>query len=63
LCVLASRHRQACVVVTRAGVREQLDAYPATEPVWLGDIPPQVDGWEANHTFLERLAPHTVPVR
>jgi hypothetical protein len=61
LCVLASRHRQACVVVTRAGVREQLDAYPATEPVWLGDVPPQVDGWEANHTFLERLTPYAVP--
>jgi hypothetical protein len=47
------------VVVTRAGVREQLDAYPATEPVWLGDVPPQVDGWEANHTFLESLTPYT----
>ncbi|MFS8523206.1 MAG: AAA family ATPase [Micromonosporaceae bacterium] len=56
LCVLASRHRQACIVVTRAGVREQLDACPATEPVWLGADPPRVDGWEANHLFLERLA-------
>ena len=61
LCVLASRHRQVCIVVTRAGVREQLEAYPATEPVWLGDDPPLVDGWEANHTFLDRLTPFTVP--
>ena len=61
LCVLASRHRQACIIVTRAGVREQLEAYPATEPVWLGDDPPLVDGWEANQTFLDRLEPFTVP--
>jgi hypothetical protein len=60
LCVLASRHRQACVVVTRAGVREQLDDYPATEPVWLGVDPPQVDGWEANLTFLDRLSGYRV---
>jgi len=60
LCVLASRHRQACVVVTRAGVREQLDAYPVTEPVWLGDDPPLVDGWEANRLFLDRMADFAV---
>lgn len=61
LCVLASRHRQACVVVTRAGVREQLDAYPSAEPVWWGADPPQVDGWESHHLFLERLAARAVP--
>jgi hypothetical protein len=55
LCVLTSRHRQACVVVARAGIEEQLHAYPAAEPVWLGTDPPQVDGWEANRVFLERL--------
>lgn len=63
LCVLASRHRQACVIVTRAGVREQLDAYPATEPVWLGDDPPLVDGWEANQIFLDRLEQFKVRVK
>jgi len=47
-------------VVTRAGVRELLDACPATEPVWLGADPPRVDGWEANHLFLERLEPYLV---
>ncbi|WP_308167289.1 AAA family ATPase [Catellatospora tritici] len=60
LCVLASRHRQACVVVTRAGITDQLHAYPAAEPVWLGTDPPQVDGWEANRVFLDRLAPFRV---
>ncbi len=55
LCVLASRHRHACVVVARAGIEEQLHAYPATEPVWLGVDVPQVDGWEANLSFLDQL--------
>jgi hypothetical protein len=55
LCVLASRHRQACVVVTRAGIVEQLHAYPAAEPVWLGTDPPEIDGWAANLRFLEHL--------
>ena len=62
LCVLASRHRQACIVVTRAGIREQLDAYPHSEPVWLGAAPPEVDGWEANHRFLEHLEKMTVRI-
>ncbi|SCL36172.1 AAA family ATPase [Micromonospora aurantiaca (nom. illeg.)] len=62
LCVLASRHRQACIVVARAGIREQLDAYPHTEPVWLGAAPPDVDGWEANHAFLEHLEKTTVRI-
>lgn len=60
LCVLTSRHRQACIVVTRAGIAEQLHAFPAAEPVWLGSDPPQVDGWEANRVFLERLEPFRV---
>ncbi|MCM3920132.1 AAA family ATPase [Frankia sp. AiPs1] len=60
LCVLASRHRQACIVVARAGIREQLDAYPHSEPVWLGATTPDIDGWEANHRFLDHLADHSV---
>ncbi len=55
LCVLASRHRQACIVVAREGIEDQLHAYPATEPVWLGVDVPQVDGWEANLSFLDQL--------
>jgi hypothetical protein len=60
LCVLASRHRQACIIVARAGIRSQLDAFPHSEPVWLGAAPPEVDGWEANHRFLDLLQPMTV---
>ncbi|WP_229403317.1 AAA family ATPase [Micromonospora okii] len=62
LCVLASRHRQACIVVTRDGVRQQLDAYPHTEPVWIGAATPEVDGWEANHRFLDGLNQFAVSV-
>lgn len=60
LCVLASRHRHACVVVARAGITELLDAHPSTERVHL-DVPVKFpDGWEANHTMLAHLAAHQV---
>ncbi|MFJ1974739.1 AAA domain-containing protein [Streptomyces sp. NPDC087903] len=63
LCVLASRHRHACVVVCRAGVSELLDDYPSTEPVQLGTVVKFPDGWEANHAVLARLAEHRVSWR
>ncbi|MFD4785692.1 AAA domain-containing protein [Streptomyces sp. NPDC058459] len=63
LCVLASRHRHACVVVCRAGVSDLLDEYPSTEPVQLGTLVKFPDGWEANHAVLARLAEHRVPYR
>jgi hypothetical protein len=61
LCVLASRHRQACIVVARAGIEDQLHEYPADEPVWLGTDPPPIDGWAANVTFLDHLSRHRTP--
>ncbi|MFF7964590.1 AAA family ATPase [Streptomyces sp. NPDC007903] len=63
LCVLASRHRHACVVVCRAGVSDLLDEYPSTEPVQLGTLVKFPDGWEANHAVLAHLAEHRVPHR
>ncbi|MGW2566981.1 AAA domain-containing protein [Streptomyces sp. NPDC001537] len=63
LCVLASRHRHACIVVCRAGVSELLDDYPSTEPVQLGTLVKFPDGWEANHAVLARLAEHRVSWR
>ncbi|WP_042420963.1 AAA domain-containing protein [Streptacidiphilus anmyonensis] len=60
LCVLASRHRHACIVVTRAGISELLDAHPSTEPVQLGVVSKFPDGWEANHAVLEHLRRHRV---
>jgi hypothetical protein len=60
LCVLASRHRHACVVVCRAGVAELLDEHPSSEPVRLGVTVKFPDGWEANHAVLSHLAEHRV---
>ncbi|MFJ9536384.1 AAA family ATPase [Streptomyces sp. NPDC101225] len=60
LCVLASRHRHACIVVCRAGVGDLLDDYPSTEPVQLGTLVKFPDGWEANHAVLARLREHRV---
>lgn len=62
LCVLASRHRHACIVVCRAGVPELLDAYPETEPVPLGVSVKFPDGWEAHHAVLAHLEQHRVPL-
>ena len=60
LCVLASRHRHACIVVARAGIPELLDAHPSAEPVHLGVPVKFPDGWEAHQAFLARLAKHRV---
>ncbi|MFF7228628.1 AAA domain-containing protein [Streptomyces sp. 2333.5] len=60
LCVLASRHRHACIVVCRAGVADLLDEHPSAEPVSLGVTVKFPDGWEANHAVLAHLAEHRV---
>lgn len=60
LCVLASRHRHACIVVCRAGVTDLLDEHPSTEPVRLGVAVKFPDGWEAHHAVLAHLAEHRV---
>src|SRR5689334_354726 len=55
LCVLTSRHRNACVVVARAGIADLLDAHPSTEPVHLNVPVKFPDGWEANQAILAHL--------
>lgn len=60
LCVLTSRHRQACVVVGRAGIPELLDTYPSAEPVRLNVPVKFPDGWAANQSVLAHLAEHRV---
>jgi hypothetical protein len=61
LCVLASRHRHACVVVARAGIPELLDAHPSVEPVHLGVPVKFPDGWAAHQSFLAHLSKHRIP--
>jgi len=63
LCVLASRHRHACIVVARAGIADVLDAHPSDEPVHLGVRAKFPDGWEANHALLAHLANHRIPAQ
>jgi hypothetical protein len=60
LCVLASRHRHACIVVGRAGIPELLDAHPSVEPMHLHAMIKFPDGWEANQAILSHLARHRV---
>ncbi|MEU8517981.1 AAA domain-containing protein [Streptomyces sp. NPDC048577] len=63
LCVLASRHRHACVVVCRAGVADLLDEHPSTEPVQLGVTVKFPDGWEAMMTTWDFWSNHHVSWR
>jgi hypothetical protein len=63
LCVLASRHRHACIVISRAGIPDLLDAHPSTDPVQLGVDVKFPDGWEANHAVLDLLDRHRVTWR
>ncbi|WP_413252460.1 AAA family ATPase [Streptomyces niveus] len=63
LCVLLSRHRHACVIVARAGIRDLLDRHPSNRPVHL-DVPPKFpDGWRAHQTVMAHLdrPEHRVP--
>ncbi|GGN96479.1 helicase [Actinoplanes lobatus] len=62
LCVLASRHRQACVLVGRAGIHELLDAHPSAEPVHLYEPVKFPDGWAANQSVMTYLEKHRIPM-
>jgi AAA domain len=55
LCVLASRHRQACIVVARQGIADLLDTHPSTEPVHLDVEAKFPDGWEGNQEMMTHL--------
>jgi hypothetical protein len=64
LCVLLTRHRQACIVVGREGDRELLEDYlPPSTPAYLGhDAVPVLDGWEIHAAVYDRLEPLRVTV-
>ncbi|GAA1215057.1 AAA family ATPase [Kitasatospora nipponensis] len=55
LCVLLSRHRYACIVVARAGIRDVLDRHPTTRPVHLDVKPKFPDGWRAHQSVMTHL--------
>ncbi|WP_020663165.1 AAA domain-containing protein [Amycolatopsis benzoatilytica] len=60
LCVLASRHRQSCIVVAREGITDLLDSHPSSDPVHLSVPAKFPDGWEANQVMMATLARHRV---
>ena len=60
MCVMLSRHRQACVVVGRAGATRLLEEFPDSDPVFLDEPEKFPDGWEANHQVLQHLEGHRV---
>jgi hypothetical protein len=64
LCVLLTRHRQACLVVGRQGDEELLDdGVPPSPPAYLGRADdPLLDGWAAHRQVYEALGPFRLAV-
>lgn len=61
MCVLTTRHRQACIVVGRAGTAELLEKHPPPGRVTLGvSRDTEFDGWEAHVKLLQHLQTVTV---
>jgi hypothetical protein len=62
LCVLLTRHRQACIVVGRDSDRALLEGVPPATPGFLGwDPDPVLDGWDAHEGVFRLLEPHVIP--
>jgi hypothetical protein len=64
LCVLLSRHRQACIVVGRTGDAELVeDQVPPPTPAFLDwDPDPVLDGWEVHRQVFAALKPFSVGI-
>jgi hypothetical protein len=60
MCVMLSRHRQACIVVGRAGADRLLAEFPDADPIFLDEPEKFPDGWEANSLVLDHLAQYRV---
>jgi hypothetical protein len=61
LCVLLTRHRQACIVVGRDSDRALLEGVPPATPGYLGwDPDPVLDGWDAHEGVFRLLEPHMI---
>jgi hypothetical protein len=64
MCVLLTRHRQACIVVGRTGDTDLLDDRPPPPTAaYLGHDPdPILDGWEIHQAVYAALAPHQLAI-
>ena len=60
MCVMLSRHRQACIVVGRSGADRLLAEFPDADPVFLDEPEKFPDGWEANSLVLDHLSRYRV---
>jgi hypothetical protein len=62
LCVLLTRHRQACILVGRQGDEEMLDdQVPPSTPAYLGcTADPLLDGWEVHRQVYSDLERYRV---
>jgi hypothetical protein len=61
LCVLLTRHRQACIVVGRASDRTLVAGLPPATPAYLGwDPDPVLDGWEVHQSVFDGLEAYRV---
>ena len=59
LCVMLTRHRQACIVVGREADRDLVQGIPPASPSFVGwDASPTLDGWYAHEAVFSALAPH-----
>ncbi len=59
LCVMLTRHRQACIVVGRAADRALVEGIPPATPSYVGwDGNPALDGWYVHEAVFSALADH-----
>lgn len=59
LCVMLTRHRQACIVVGRAADRELVEGIPPATPSYVGwDGNPALEGWYVHEAVFSALAGH-----
>lgn len=63
LCVMMTRHRQACIVVGRDDNRRLVEGIPPSSEAYVGcDAMPTLDGWYAHEQVFSLLEPHRIAV-
>lgn len=61
LCVMLTRHRQACIVIGRAGDRKLVEGIPPATPGYVGwESNPALDGWYAHEAVFSALEKYRV---
>lgn len=64
LCVMLTRHRQACIVLGRAADRRLVEGIPPATPWYVGwDVNPALDGWYAHEAVFSALDPFRITAR